>query len=50
MLGGHTIGIIDSKDKLKVTKHLGGNTVKRKALREDKISKDSMKLCQVGID
>jgi hypothetical protein len=48
--GGHTRGIINSKEKLKVTKHLGGKTVQRRAQREDKIVEDSVKICQVGIE
>jgi hypothetical protein len=48
--GGHTRGIINSKENLKVTEHLGGKTVQRRAQREDKIVEDSVKLYQVGIE
>jgi hypothetical protein len=48
--GGHTRGIINSKENLKVTEHLGGKTVQRRAQREDIIVEDSVKLCQVGIE
>jgi hypothetical protein len=44
--GGHTRGIINSKENLKVTEHLGGKTVQRRAQREDKIVEDSVKLCR----
>jgi hypothetical protein len=47
---GNTRGIINSKENLKVTEHLGGRTVQRRAQRENEISKDSVKLFQVGIE
>jgi hypothetical protein len=50
VLGGRTRGIINSKENLKVTEHLGGKTVQRRAQREDRIVEDSVKLCQVGIE
>jgi hypothetical protein len=47
---GHTRGIINSKKKFKVTEHLGGRTMQRREQRENKSSKDSVKLCQVCIE
>jgi hypothetical protein len=44
MPGGHTRGIINSGENLKVTEHLGGNTVKRRAQREDIITEAFVKL------
>jgi hypothetical protein len=48
--GGCTRGIIYLRDNLKITEHLVGNIVQRRAQREDKIAKDSVELCQEGIE
>jgi hypothetical protein len=50
VLGGPTRGIINSKENLKVTEHLGGKTVQRRAQRKNIIVEDFVKLYQVGIE
>jgi hypothetical protein len=42
--------VTDSGRILKVVEHLGGKTVQRRAQRIDRISENSVRLCQEGIE
>jgi hypothetical protein len=50
LLGGHTRGIHRLKEILKVIEYFGGKTIQRRHKGENKISEDSIELCQEGIE